>query len=329
MKSRIFWQLILGGSLATIVTTTTFAADDFAYMGTVAGEFGTIDLNTGVYTITGNSGQTLAGMGIANGTLYASSYHVQGRLYTVNLANGAVTLVGNTLSMVYDDFGSTPSGLYAVGTDAALYSINPTTGHETLIGPTGLSLGSWRSLSTNSNTLYFANGPNLYSLNPNTGAPTLIGNMGGQQVGAMVEENGKLYGGADSPSNNVVTLNTTTGLATTISALTGSSSPFYAIAPYPLPSASGDYNHNGVVDAPDYVVWRNGLGTNFTPSDYTVWRNHFGQTAGSGTGFGGAAAVPEPSAIDLGFAVLGAMALFSRRRPSFFVGGVSDGDVVT
>jgi hypothetical protein len=44
----------------------------------------------------------------------------------------------------------------------------------------------------------------------------------------------------------------------------------------------GDYNHNGFVDATDYVVWRKGLGTTYIQNDYDVWRAHFGQTAGSG-----------------------------------------------
>jgi hypothetical protein len=58
----------------------------------------------------------------------------------------------------------------------------------------------------------------------------------------------------------------------------------------------GDFNHNGVVDAADYVVWRKGLGTTYTQSDYDVWRTYFGQTAGSGAGAVANAAVPEPSA---------------------------------
>lgn len=58
------------------------------------------------------------------------------------------------------------------------------------------------------------------------------------------------------------------------------------------PGLAGDYNHNGVVEAGDYVVWRKGLGTIYTPGDYEVWRAHFGQTAGGGTQ---AASVPEPA----------------------------------
>lgn len=294
-----------------IASTAIVRADNFAYMGTVAGEFGTINLNTGVFSILGNSGQTLAGMAVTNGKIYASSYHTTGKLFTVNPANGSLTLVGNTTSAVYDDFGSTTSGLYAIGTDAALYSINPTTGAETFIGSTGLSFGSWRSLSTNSNTLYFANGPNLYTINRNTGAPTLVGNMGGPEIGALLEEAGQLFGGTDSPTLKVATLNTTTGLATTGPSLSGSGSPFYAIAPFPLPSAAGDYNHNGVIDAGDYVVWRKG-GTLFAPSDYTVWRSHFGQIPGSGSGTLESASIPEPTSLLL--ATLAATVLSARRR---------------
>ena len=57
----------------------------------------------------------------------------------------------------------------------------------------------------------------------------------------------------------------------------------------------GDYNHNGIVDAADYVVWRNGLGTTYTQADYDVWRTHFGKPPGSGSGASASVAVPEPS----------------------------------
>ena len=72
----------------------------------------------------------------------------------------------------------------------------------------------------------------------------------------------------------------------------------------------GDFNHNGVVDAADYVVWRKGLGTIYTQSDYDMWRAHFGQTAGSGAALPSAeplsAAVPEPSDLaQLVFTVVG------------------------
>jgi hypothetical protein len=64
----------------------------------------------------------------------------------------------------------------------------------------------------------------------------------------------------------------------------------------------GDYDKSGDVDAADYVVWREGLGTTYSQADYDVWRAHFGATAGSGAiGYPLSAsvnplpAVPEPT----------------------------------
>jgi hypothetical protein len=70
----------------------------------------------------------------------------------------------------------------------------------------------------------------------------------------------------------------------------------------------GDYNSNGVVDAADYVVWRNSLGQMVTLpnrdpanggavsiNDYNSWRAHFGNTS-LGSGAVSASPVPEPSA---------------------------------
>ena len=63
----------------------------------------------------------------------------------------------------------------------------------------------------------------------------------------------------------------------------------------------GDYNENGTVDAADYVLWRNLLGTaanlpnrdpgqagNIGQGDYNFWRQNFGRTGGAGKrSFGG------------------------------------------
>jgi hypothetical protein len=83
------------------------------------------------------------------------------------------------------------------------------------------------------------------------------------------------------------------GLASTDSIdLSSFSQRFSQSGPHML---AGDYNQNGVVDAADFVVWRNNSGP---PDGYSVWRANFGSTAfgaGSGTVASGlAAAVPEP-----------------------------------
>jgi hypothetical protein len=83
-----------------------------------------------------------------------------------------------------------------------------------------------------------------------------------------------------------------------------------ALATPVAPSLAGDYNHDDVVDAADYIVWRKdaitgnaaspGAGSDPDPIDYDTWRTHFGETLGSG---GNSLAVtenvPEPGSVGL------------------------------
>jgi hypothetical protein len=224
--------------MALFLTGTLAHADNIAYAGAVNGSYGTVDLNTGVFTSLGSLGLTPSGMAVADGSLFVASYHTaNGTLSTVNPANGALTSVGAATGIVYDDFGSTTSGLYVVGLDTNLYSINPSTGAATLIGPTGLGLGSWRSLSTNSGTLYFADGADLYTLNTGTGAATLVGAFGGSsEMSVMILEGGVLYG-ADSIHNTIDTINASTGAATVGPSSTAGAT-IWGLAPNPIPAAS-------------------------------------------------------------------------------------------
>ncbi len=86
---------------------------------------------------------------------------------------------------------------------------------------------------------------------------------------------------------------------------------------------TGDYNHNGVVDAADYVVWRDELGrtginlpadgdgdNTITQNDYNIWRANFGNHSGSGSAAVANSAVPEPPSLIL--IVTGVLMLSSR-----------------
>ena len=217
-------------------------ADPVAYMTVNGGNFGTVDLTTGVFSLLGNSRQTLAGLGEATGTLFGTSFEVpNGTLYSINPANGTLTAVGSS-AVTYFDLGSTPAGLFALDTHFSnlnLYSINPASGAPTLIGPTGLAFtsGTFVGLSTNSSLLYFSDLSQLYSLNTSTGAATLLGPLGDSiELGALILESGTLYGGEDSPSLLVDTVSQTTGAATTGPGVTGAGSgEFFGLAPL-LPS---------------------------------------------------------------------------------------------
>jgi PEP-CTERM motif-containing protein len=245
---RKFHQRMHLGGIAGVVAAamcllgawTTASADDYAYATEDGGNFGTIDLNTGVYSNLGSSGQDLAGLALENGTLFGSSYEAgTGSLYSVNRANGTLTLVG-TSSVDYYDFGSTTTGLYSIDTSGNLYSINATTGAATLIGATGLAHSGWNNLSSNASSLYFANGTNFYTINTSTGAATLIGGTGGQQLGALTAVGGTLFGGENSPSLAVATVNVLTGFTTTGAGVTGTgAAAFFGIAAaVPEPSTS-------------------------------------------------------------------------------------------
>ncbi len=93
------------------------------------------------------------------------------------------------------------------------------------------------------------------------------------------------------------------------------------------PSAYGDFNEDGVVDAADYTVWRNSLGqsgsglaadgngdSHVDNADYDLWKLHFGETLASGAGGAslGDVAAPEPTSCFLALAAMLAFALVRR-----------------
>ena len=108
-------------------------------------------------------------------------------------------------------------------------------------------------------------------------------------------------------------LDVTVRLSLTTDELDAGFRSLFILANSPLAPYDGDYNNNGIVDAADYVVWRNGLGTTYTQSDYYVWRDQFGQMIpGSGSGLESHAAVPEPAAAVMLF--IGLLTTLFRRR---------------
>ncbi len=100
----------------------------------------------------------------------------------------------------------------------------------------------------------------------------------------------------------------------------------FTLSPSTVVSVPGDYNHNGVVDAADYVLWRDTLNQSVpagtgadgdgdgvvTQADYNFWRARFGNTSGSGSL--ASANVPEPASLVACCVACGMITLASRRR---------------
>jgi hypothetical protein len=130
----------------------------------------------------------------------------------------------------------------------------------------------------------------------------LLGFSGGLDVIAsvMAHEIGHNLG-LNHTANNIANLMSPGGTSqqlTSTQISTARSSNFARL--YTPPNLTGDYNGNGVVDAADYIVWRNSSGT---PANYTAWKSNFGKSGGAGAeiGDGGgspvAGAVPEPATL--------------------------------
>jgi PEP-CTERM motif len=92
------------------------------------------------------------------------------------------------------------------------------------------------------------------------------------------------------------------------------------------PLTTGDYNNSGIVDAADYVVWRNSVGQTSSlaadgnlngaieAGDYGVWSSTFGNHTTS-TPLAASSAVPEPASGALaGVALMLAWATRRKKR---------------
>ncbi len=95
-----------------------------------------------------------------------------------------------------------------------------------------------------------------------------------------------------------------------------------------LTVANADFNHNGIVDAADYTVWRNTRGTTVTAysgadangdtainqADYQIWKANYGNKNGGIAGTGAGRGVPEPDTWLLAAGGSFALAFLRRRR---------------
>jgi hypothetical protein len=89
----------------------------------------------------------------------------------------------------------------------------------------------------------------------------------------------------------------------------------------------GDFNGDHIVNAADYTVWRNNLGSpegsllsnngnggTIDETDYALWKSQFGMSNGAGAGGLGVSSVPEPGSVLLTLLSLVGLVGFRRRN---------------
>ena len=256
-------------------------ADDYAYMlgaqyGGNTSPFGTVDLNSGAFTLIGNLGPGgFSGLAVANGVVYTEQ---NGILFSVNTSTGAATQIGGLTGANMATFGSTTGGLYGLAGSgsqnvATLFSISPQTGAISAIGPIGSSVVgngqfAYARLSVGSSTLYMENGSNLYTINTSTGAATQVGTTSSNSylTSVLLFENGAYYDGAGSVFG---TIDIATGQITPHSSVFGGPGSIIGLAPL----SSSNYSFSQIAFAGGYQTTLTYF--NYSPQTVTCVTNFY------------------------------------------------------
>lgn len=210
--------------------------------------------------------------------------------------------------------GSEENLFYGVGTlnnGAPNYPAKPPTSNA--IGPAFTSLTSPQGIA-------WATGDAFGDVAWNTAASMLSGTFAAGVTPGFVN------GSVGNIFTSVPLSNTQTGNEALASSVT-------TIVRTNFVASSADFNHDGIVDGGDYVIWRKTNGGVAAPPgsgadgnadgiinmlDYDLWRSHYGNPNGSGSGAAlTTGSVPEPAGCIL--LTIGALLAMASRRGRFNV----------
>ena len=250
-------QRNLTSLFALVLLAVPASAGPFVYVLAGSQQFGSMDLATGALTPIGPIPATIQYLVPApNGSLLTMEFN--GDLASVNPATGALSVIGptgfsdcTTLTSPCGPhsqlaLGSNGGTVYATDFANNLYTVNPATGHATLVGPTGIPPLPFIPLSTNPDgsfnfydeNLFGVGGklyanfdaasfnpesseftivipPALYQINSVTGLATMIASTDLGLI-TIANVNGTIYG-FEGTTNQVVTLNLTNGQTSVVS----------------------------------------------------------------------------------------------------------------
>ena len=223
--------VLLACMLGAIVTCS---ADTIYVDGSDANLY-TIDPLTGATTLVGSMGTVMTDIAEYKGSMFGVSFPSSGpvSLYSVNPETGASTLIGSTGVYINAlEFGTDGTLFGAGGAPGcgpsstnptpcdSLYELNVSTGAATLVG-SGV-YNSSGDLAFDGASLYLTSSLNsstdqLFSVDATNGSGSLVGNIGFAEVfGLAFDASTSTLYGFNDVGNNVIGINPTTGLGTSV-----------------------------------------------------------------------------------------------------------------
>lgn len=232
------WAIALSAvSLGMLVgVNNAQAATD--YLSTSAGQVGTVDTATGVFTPITNSAPTFTDIALSSSNqLFGNTFS---QLYSINTTTGASSPIGNLAVGDLNALGFSNSNvLYGAGIDGSFYTINTSSGVASLVakipgfassGDIAYNPSTNTFLATSATGTATGTGDELFSITP-TGTATDIGKIGFGSVYGLVINNGTLFG--YTANNQQLIINPTTGAGTLDRTVTGVSGQIFGGANAP------------------------------------------------------------------------------------------------
>ncbi len=265
-------------SLALILFAVPASAHSSVYVVSNNQQFGAVNLATGAFSQIGpNTPEGESGLVPGpSGSLLTLTF--SGKLDSINPTTGITTVIGPTgfadCTTPTSPCGPTSANLvgelggkiYATDFQNDLYTVNPSTGHATLIGATGIPAVPAIPGSTNPNgtindfdeSLFGAGGklyatfdaikitpvpfavtpvisPDLYQINSSTGLATLVGGTT-LTLDGVVGVNGTLYA-FENMTSQVVTLDIANGSTSSVSNFSPAAGDILGASPVPEPAS--------------------------------------------------------------------------------------------
>lgn len=229
--------------------------------GDQVNNFGTASTSTGVFGRVSVAPALIHGLAYNRVAKVFYAVDLARKLYTVDPASGAFTLLGTVsgITVTLNGLGYDPVGnvLYAIAqSNGRLYTINTTTLAATAVGAAaGGTVGAleWDSLGEKLYGLDDAGGTKLVTINTATGARTVVGSLGAGITdcnGLAYKEDEDAFYTINTTTEQLVRVNKLTGAATVVGATQGMFGSGQGMAC--VNKCPSDFNGDGFVSGEDF-----------------------------------------------------------------------------